>query len=142
MMCRTRVAWSSAVRGVCVACVSLLGLVAIVGSGGGFPECTAPFCGPAQPPLLSAHIQPFTITALVGTPVTYTVETSNLPGALSYQWSRSPDGNPPCAAGESCPDFSATAAPMRFGYWRISYGMTGDTIAHGIDNWKVTVWRR
>jgi hypothetical protein len=31
---------------------------------------------------------------------------------------------------------------MRFGYWRISYGMPGDTVAHGIDNWKVTVWRR
>jgi hypothetical protein len=48
---------------------------------------------------------------------------------------------PACAAGESCPDFSASAAPMRFGYWRISFGIQGDTIVHGIDNWKVTVWR-
>ena len=31
---------------------------------------------------------------------------------------------------------------MRFGYWRISFGSPGTTIAHGIDNWKVTVWKR
>ena len=49
---------------------------------------------------------------------------------------------PACAAGESCPDFSASAAPLRFGYWRIAFGTPGMTIAHGIDNWKVTVWRR
>jgi len=49
---------------------------------------------------------------------------------------------PACAAGEACPDFSASAAPMRFGYWRITFGIGGDSIAHGIDNWKVTVWRR
>jgi len=47
-----------------------------------------------------------------------------------------------CQAGESCPDFSALGLPMRFGYWRISFGVQGDSIAHGIDNWKVTVWRR
>ena len=44
--------------------------------------------------------------------------------------------------GETCPDFSASAAPMRFGYWRISFGGPGGSIAHGIDNWKVTVWKR
>jgi hypothetical protein len=49
---------------------------------------------------------------------------------------------PACGAGEACPDFSASAAPMRFGYWRIASGTPGMTIAHGIDNWKVTVWRR
>jgi len=49
---------------------------------------------------------------------------------------------PACAAGETCPDFSASAAPMRFGYWRISFGGPGGSIAHGIDNWKVTVWKR
>jgi len=49
---------------------------------------------------------------------------------------------PACGAAESCPDFSATAAPMRFGYWRDVTGVQGDAIAHGIDNWKVTVWRR
>ena len=49
---------------------------------------------------------------------------------------------PACQAGESCPDFSSAGAPMRFGYWRISFGTQGQSIAHGIDNWKVTVWRR
>lgn len=49
---------------------------------------------------------------------------------------------PACPTGTSCVDFSASAAPMRFGYWRISFGVAGDSIAHGIDNWKVTVWRR
>lgn len=53
------------------------------------------------------------------------------------QW----DG-PPCQTGESCPNFSALGPPMRLGYWRISFGVQGDSIAHGIDNWKVTVWRR
>jgi hypothetical protein len=48
---------------------------------------------------------------------------------------------PACQTGESCPDFSALGPPMRFGYWRISFGLQDDSIAHGIDNWKVTVWR-
>jgi len=49
---------------------------------------------------------------------------------------------PPCNAGESCPDFSSGGAPMRFGCWRLSAGPRGAAISHGIDNWKVTVWRR
>jgi len=49
---------------------------------------------------------------------------------------------PPCQAGEPCPDFSSLGAPMRFGYWRASLGTPGASISHGIDNWKVTVWRR
>jgi len=49
---------------------------------------------------------------------------------------------PACATGESCPDFSSSALPLQFGYRRISFGTAGDSIAHGIDNWKVTVWRR
>jgi hypothetical protein len=48
---------------------------------------------------------------------------------------------PACTAGESCPDFSASALPLHFGYRRISFGGAGESI-HGIDNWKVTVWRR
>jgi hypothetical protein len=49
---------------------------------------------------------------------------------------------PACGAGESCPDFSASGPPMRFGYFRIVFGVQGNVIAHGIDNWKVTVWRQ
>lgn len=53
---------------------------------------------------------------------------------------------PPCAVGAICPDFSATASPLRFGYVREaaqqSASAPAGTIAHGIDNWKVTVWRR
>jgi hypothetical protein len=49
---------------------------------------------------------------------------------------------PACNVGESCPDFSATGAPLGFGYVRRSYGSQGETIQHGIDNWSVTVWRR
>ena len=49
---------------------------------------------------------------------------------------------PGCQAGESCPDFSSLGSPMRFGYWRTSSGPRGASTSHGIDNWKVTVWRR
>lgn len=47
-----------------------------------------------------------------------------------------------CQSGEACPDFSAQGASMRFGYWRISSGFQGDMVAHGIDNWQVTLWRQ
>jgi hypothetical protein len=327
-------------RGLALAGIASLGLMSIVGSGGGalgFPPCEGIYCGGGSPPppLPSARVQPPYVTALVGTPVTFTAEASDFTGTLSYQWRRSSDGGstfveitgatgkshllpsvnlgddgavfsvavrgangsvtskvgrltvsatpgiefqdgefvpsnwvaspvvgpgqlpfvhteefiatdgnpggfrkmvvqlpqgagsarvfhaalsatyepakqgavrvidyaedcrafqssentftesslvieqggrrylsdtsgsciaqawgavasrsslglndfrlfdgPACNAGESCPDFSSSAAPMRFGYWRISYGMPGDTVAHGIDNWKVTVWRR
>lgn len=49
---------------------------------------------------------------------------------------------PECGPGESCPDFSALAAPMTFGFRRIAWGTGGDVVAHGIDNWRVNVWRR
>ena len=49
---------------------------------------------------------------------------------------------PACQPGESCPDFTAAGATMRFGYWRIASGPAGATVSHGIDNWKVTVWKR
>lgn len=48
---------------------------------------------------------------------------------------------PACAASD-CPDFSATAAPVRFGYRRTTFGSPGTTVEQGIDNWRVTVWRR
>jgi hypothetical protein len=49
---------------------------------------------------------------------------------------------PACGAGESCPDFSASALPMRFGMARQSSATPGFTVFHGVDNWRVTVWRR
>jgi hypothetical protein len=51
---------------------------------------------------------------------------------------------PACPAAQTCPDFSATAPPLRFGYVRRSQATAGvgGTITHGVDNWKVTVWRR
>jgi hypothetical protein len=49
---------------------------------------------------------------------------------------------PACQAGESCPDFSSLGSPMRFGYLRTASGPQGASVSHGIDNWRVTVWRR
>jgi len=52
---------------------------------------------------------------------------------------------PPCDENATCPDFSASGKPIRFGYRRdASTGLvvTAATIESGIDNWKVTVWRR
>ena len=52
---------------------------------------------------------------------------------------------PACATDEPCPDFSTTAAPMRFGYMRAAAQAAGSpagVIVHGIDNWQVSVWRR
>lgn len=49
-----------------------------------------------------------------------------------------------CGATEACPDFSAGAQPLRFGYLRRT-GLLGggpQMINHGIDNWRVAVWRR
>jgi hypothetical protein len=54
------------------------------------------------------------------------------------------NSGPACGAGESCPDFSASAATLRFGYARATAAPASAgaaTIDHGIDNWKVTVWR-
>jgi len=52
---------------------------------------------------------------------------------------------PSCTAGESCPDFSASGPPIRFGFARYSISSAGRaavSLEHGIDNWKVTVWRK
>jgi hypothetical protein len=49
---------------------------------------------------------------------------------------------PACRTGEACPDFSDQGGAMRFGYWRISFGPPNEVVAHGIDNWQVTVWRQ
>jgi len=52
---------------------------------------------------------------------------------------------PACGAGERCPDFSASAAPLRFGFLVDATGAstgTAQKIVHSYDNWKVSVWRR
>ena len=52
---------------------------------------------------------------------------------------------PACAANERCPDFSATAAPLRFGFVTnlgLATGSSAGTVVQAIDNWKVTVWRK
>jgi len=52
---------------------------------------------------------------------------------------------PGCAVGESCPNFTATGTPIRFGYANSNEGLAGFAGASGglgVDNWKVTVWRR
>lgn len=50
-----------------------------------------------------------------------------------------------CGASENCPDFSAIAAPLRFGvFTRLSLDGTspGGSVTQGLDNWKVNVWRK
>ena len=52
---------------------------------------------------------------------------------------------PACGSGESCPDFSAKGGTLRFGFERrvrLQAGTPAGSIEHGIDNWKVRVWRR
>jgi hypothetical protein len=55
---------------------------------------------------------------------------------------------PACSPGESCPDFSASSAPLRFGYvsvTQVKSGLPAGTSAHfayGIDNWQLKVWKR
>lgn len=52
---------------------------------------------------------------------------------------------PACGATEQCPDFSATAAPLRFGFVTkasLAAGSPAGSVVQGVDNWKVTVWRK
>jgi hypothetical protein len=52
---------------------------------------------------------------------------------------------PPCGANETCPDYSTTAPPLRFGFLTelaISGSSPGGALVQGVDNWTVTVWRR
>lgn len=55
------------------------------------------------------------------------------------------DAGPPCGATEACPDFSASALPLRFGFTShaaTATNSTAGTLVLGVDNWKVTIWRR
>ena len=51
---------------------------------------------------------------------------------------------PACGPSETCPDFSETGAPIRFGF--LTEALVGAsqpaTPSQGIDNWKVMIWRR
>ncbi len=50
-----------------------------------------------------------------------------------------------CRVDEACPDFSAGAAPIRFGFIsgvNLPPDAAAGSITQGIDNWNVTVWRR
>jgi hypothetical protein len=67
--------------------------------------------------------------------------TSTTRPSLRQEDFRQLDG-PACEAGEACPDFSASASTLRFGYERIAQTTPGGSVMHGIDNWRVTVWRR
>jgi hypothetical protein len=63
--------------------------------------------------------------------------------SLGPQDFRQVDG-PACGPAESCPDFSASAAPLRFGFaGEIEQPALAGAVSavRGIDNWQVTVWR-
>jgi len=52
---------------------------------------------------------------------------------------------PACVIGQPCPDFTAAGKPIRFGSANSNEGVAGfagATGGFGIDNWRVTVWRR
>jgi hypothetical protein len=104
------------IRGLVLAAIAMLGLVAIVGSGGGggslLPEpCTSPSC---FPPAWEVTVEPAYITALVGTPVVFKAETSNAEGAVSYQWCVVAIGSNTCQAiaGATGPSYSIAAVNL------------------------------
>ncbi len=81
-------------------------------------ERSASFCGPAWNTVVGQSLQADRIALLAG---------------------------PPCGADERCPDFTAGGAPLRFGFatWvRTASASLAGTLDLGIDNWKVTVWRK
>ena len=52
---------------------------------------------------------------------------------------------PACVVGAACPDFSVDAGPVRFGLLagvNIPAGSPAGRVELGIDDWRVTVWRR
>jgi len=84
-------------RALALVGIMSIGLISAIGSGGGYiglpSDCPAGLdCSHVPPPLPTVSVQPPYVTALVGTPVTYTAEASNILGNLTYQWSRSFDG--------------------------------------------------
>ncbi len=52
---------------------------------------------------------------------------------------------PACPGGQTCPDLSASAAPIRLGFvsgLNLSSDATAGAVSQGVDNWKVVIWRR
>jgi hypothetical protein len=47
-----------------------------------------------------------------------------------------------CSAGGGCPDFSAGAAPLRFGLLVVITSYPAEAAAYGIDSWQLRIWRR
>jgi hypothetical protein len=51
---------------------------------------------------------------------------------------------PVCGPTEACPDFSAGALPLRFGFVAgvdVPSGVAAAPVVHAVDNWQVRVWR-
>lgn len=69
------------------------GIVAIVGSGGGFPPFELDLDGIGQWPY--AEVEPTVRTTQVGTPAQFGVRTSNV-SQPTYQWCRTPPGGGSC----------------------------------------------
>lgn len=70
--------------------------------------------------------------------------TTLIPGTFAATDFALIDG-PACGAAESCPNFGANGMPIRFGFANGNQGTAGFAGASGgfgIDNWKVTVWRK
>lgn len=52
---------------------------------------------------------------------------------------------PACGPGETCPDYSALAAPLQFGFMILARSASPghpEQVVNDYDNWKVKVWRR
>lgn len=57
----------------------------------------------------------------------------------SFQKVDGPDCEPPLPCE---PDFSASAPPLQFGFAHVLYYLDPREMASGIDNWKLSIWRR
>ena len=69
---------------------------------------------------------------------------SLIPGTFGATQFSQVDG-PACGVAESCPDFGIGGLPIHFGFANANQGtvgFAGGSGGFGIDNWKVTIWRR
>lgn len=93
--------------------VAVLGVAAIVGSGGGFPEWKCCDFGPLPP---SATVRPHRLTAQVGAPATFSVSAFSYTSGNAYaiQWCRQPRGGSDCTdiAGANGSTYTMPAANL------------------------------